>query len=67
MRPSAAKNQDQPPETPTMRSYSVAVRLDNTDRRLAPGLRGTLRVDCGSAPLAWRIARYLQQTFYFKI
>jgi putative peptide zinc metalloprotease protein len=66
-RTSAAKNQDRPPETPTMRSYSVAVRLDNTDRRLAPGLRGTVRVDCGSAPLAWRIARYLQQTFYFKI
>jgi hypothetical protein len=34
-RPSAAKNQDQPPETPTMRSYSVAVRLDNADHRLS--------------------------------
>jgi len=58
---------EEPSETPMQRSYSVAVRLDNTDHRLSPGLRGTLRIDCGRAPLAWRIARYLQQTFYFKI
>jgi putative peptide zinc metalloprotease protein len=57
----------EPVETPVARSYSVAVRLDNADRRLSPGLRGVVRVDCGNAPLAWRIARYLQQTFYFKI
>jgi hypothetical protein len=50
-----------------MRSYSVAVRLDNSDHAFAPGLRGTVRVDCGSAPLIWRITRYLQQTFYFKL
>jgi putative peptide zinc metalloprotease protein len=56
-----------PPETPMMRSYSVAVRLDNSDRTFAPGLRGTVRVDCGSAPLIWRITRYLQQTFYFNL
>jgi len=62
-----AAKESEPAESPTMRSYSVAVRLDNSDHRLAPGLRGTVRVDCGYAPLIWRIARYLQQTFYFKI
>jgi putative peptide zinc metalloprotease protein len=64
----AGRDTDAPPiEAPMLRSYSVAVKLDNAAGTFAPGVRGTVRVDCGTAPLIWRITRYLQQTFYFNL
>lgn len=54
-------------ERPIAKSYSVQVPVANPDGRLTPGLRGIARIDVGYRSLFWRIKRYLQQTFHFRL
>jgi putative peptide zinc metalloprotease protein len=54
-------------QRPIVRSYAVTVSTPNPDARLVAGLRGTLRVDSEPRSLYWRIRRYVQQTFNFRM
>lgn len=54
-------------EIPLERSYAVQVPVPNPDLSLTPGLRGIARFDAGYRSLYWRLKRYLQQTFHFRM
>ena len=54
-------------QRPMVRSYAVTVATPNPDARLVAGLRGTLRIDSEPRCLFWRIKRYAQQTFNFRM
>lgn len=54
-------------EKPQFKSYSLQVPLENTDGKLVAGMRGRARIDVGYKPLYWRLLRYLQQTFHFRM
>jgi putative peptide zinc metalloprotease protein len=57
----------QPPERPAVPSYAIRVEFGSEDPRYVLGVRGTARVDVGYRSLAWRLQRYLQQTFNFRL
>ena len=54
-------------EAPMFTSYAFMVPVPNDDQRLAPGLRGVARIDIGYRSVYWRVKRYLQQTFHFRM
>jgi hypothetical protein len=56
-----------PPLRPLVRSFSLLAPIDDQARQFRVGLRGVARVDAGNRTLAWRIDRYLRQTFHFKL
>lgn len=60
-------DQDHKSERPQLRSYAVQVQLNESGAALLPGVRGYARIDIGYRSLFWRIKRYLQQTFHFRM
>jgi hypothetical protein len=60
-------DEDGKTEKPMFKSYGVEVYVDNPDGSLVPGVRGVARVDIGWRSIYWRVKRYLQQTFHFRM
>ena len=54
-------------ERPVSATYQVRVVLDDPERLLRIGLRGTARIHVAPASIGSRVARWLQGTFHFDI
>lgn len=54
-------------EHPMFRSYSVKAAVPNHDGGLVAGVRGYARIDIGYQSIFWRVKRYFQQTFHFRM
>lgn len=54
-------------EVPLAKSYSVQVPVPNPDGTLVAGVRGLARIDIGYNSIYWRVKRYIQQTFHFRM
>lgn len=54
-------------EKPMFKSYSLQAPVPNPHGELVPGTRGLARIDGGWRSLFWRLRRYLQQTFHFRL
>ena len=52
---------------PLVHSFSLLAPIDDDAHQFRVGLRGVARVAAGDRTLAWRIDRYLRQTFHFKL
>lgn len=58
---------EQQREIPLAKSYAVQVPVPNPDGSLVPGIRGVARIDIGYHSIWWRLSRYVQQTFHFRM
>lgn len=54
-------------EVPLFKSYAVQAPVPNPDGSLRPGVRGIARFDVGYRSIYWRLKRYWQQTFHFRM
>lgn len=54
-------------EVPLAKSYALQVAVPDETGTLVPGVRGYARIDIGSHNLYWRVKRYIQQTFHFRM
>lgn len=60
-------DQNRQAELPMFKSYSLDAPVPNPDGSLTVGVRGIARLDIGYHSIAWRILRYLRQTFHFRL
>jgi putative peptide zinc metalloprotease protein len=47
--------------------YEVIIPIDNSDLKLEPGLRGTVKVEGGTYTLAWWLMRWWNKMFNFQL
>jgi putative peptide zinc metalloprotease protein len=47
--------------------YEVIIPVENSDLALAPGLRGSAKIDGGNYPLAWWLYRWFNKLFNFQL
>jgi putative peptide zinc metalloprotease protein len=53
--------------TPLTAVYEVIIPIDNKDLELAPGLRGSAKIDGGTYTLAWWLMRWWNKMFNFQL